>query len=167
MWKHIPDTDAALGSLSSHANASLPTLGSICMDGRCWDRVMQAHTGFLCLLQACPATFFSLVFATKVANYVFSGLLVVGVWEDCKMKLKIQNWAICNFSLPICKYIKWWCEPSQRMLITSLAENIWNCMWKKVGPELDGIMMCLNCGALFRQSLNKCWLPSLAANKTT
>lgn len=35
LWEHIQDTDAALGSLSSHAILSLPTLGSICMDVRC------------------------------------------------------------------------------------------------------------------------------------
>jgi len=38
LWEHIEDTDAALGSLSSHANPSLPILGPICMDVRCWDR---------------------------------------------------------------------------------------------------------------------------------
>lgn len=158
LWEHIEDTDAALGSPSSHAKPPLPTLGSVCADIRCWDGVMQAHTCLLCLPQACPATLFSLAFATKVARYVVSGWLVTGVLKDCKMKFKIQNWASCNSSLPICKCIKWWHKRRQRILITWVAEHIWNCTWKNLGPELDGIMMCFNCGALTRtrQQNNKC-----------
>lgn len=56
---------------------------------------------------------------------------------------------------------------SGEMLITRLAEDISNCIRKKAGPELDSIMMCLNCGALFGQSLNECQLPSLKTNETT
>lgn len=149
LWEYIEDTDAALGSPSSHTNPPLPTLGSVCVDVRCWDRVMKAHTCLLHLLQACPATLFSLVFVTKVARYI-SLWLVTGILKDCKMKFKIQNWASCNFSLPICKWIKWWCKPGQRILITWVAEHIWNCMWKNLGRELDGIMMCFNCVALTR-----------------
>lgn len=71
LWEHIEDTDAALGSLSSHTNSSLPTLVSICMDGRCRDRVMQAHTCFLRLLQAYPATLSSLILCHKSGKVCF------------------------------------------------------------------------------------------------